>query len=166
MKSKSVLPPLTPFIEKQKEKEEKKGSTEIGLRTRRVAPRKIPWPKTVQKYIDKLMAGQPTSLTGEYFVNYYQMRDWIGPNGLPIRNWRAMVRCWLGYREDMAKKQAARRDRQTRREQCAERRRQNEQLSQNRQADTQRWLQQKAEHDATAVSYEEYLRMKGGRGKD
>ena len=153
-------------MEKDKEKEEKVGLPKIGLRTRTGRLKRFPTAKIVQNYIDRQMQGRPTDLTGEYFVSYWYMRGWVGPNGIPISNWRAMVRCWLVYREDMAKKQAAREARQTRREQRAERRRQNEQLSQNRQADTLRWLQQKAEHDATAVSYEEYLRMKGERGKD
>ena len=153
-------------MDKDKEKEEKVRTETFRLRTRKGVPRKIPTPRTVQKYIDEVMQGKPTTLTGQYFVDYYRAHGWMTSTGYIIKQWRPVVRCWLAYREDIAQKQAARRDRQTRREQRAERRRQNEQQSQNRQADTQRWLQQKAEHDATAVSYEEYLRMKGEGGKD
>ena len=153
-------------MEKDKEKEEKEELQKKGLRTRKGFSDRRPTAARVQKYIDKVMQGKPTSLTGQYFVDYQNLHNWTSSNGDLIKDWKAVVRCWLDFRYRLAQRQAARRDRQTRREQCAERRRQNEQLSQNRQADTQRWLQQKAEHDATAVSYEEYLRMKGEGGKD
>lgn len=53
----------------------------------------------VQKYIDQRHQLNPnwpvnSSMTGEAFVDHYEGQGWLKGNGIPIRDWKAVVRTW------------------------------------------------------------------------
>lgn len=142
------VPPCTPFNKEETEKEEKRRQSSSPRCADTRQEFKIPTFQEVQDYLKKF---SDANFDAGKFISYYTATGWRTTNGKPITNWKMAVEGWvrksrpvtsassipLAVRQQNALAALEERDRQ-------------------RTEQERRWK----EMEDTAVTYEEYLRMK------